>query len=201
MADEHVRDPGSDPLVIDGIEAHPPLTRSQAECIQPLGLLADNREALAGAWRQVESMWAATVIRARRLPDEALHERVNGEWSFIETLRHLVMVTDGWIRRSVLGADPAFHRLGLPPHFITNGAEWGLDVDADPTIEEVLEVRLDRLSQVRRVVDEATDEKLTAVAGEGPWTTLGALQVVTFEEWAHHQFAIRDLTQLEQVRR
>jgi DinB superfamily len=34
-----------------------------------------------------------------------LHESVGGEWSFIETLRHLVFATDSWIRRAILG-DP-----------------------------------------------------------------------------------------------
>jgi hypothetical protein len=27
---------------------------------------------------------------------ELLNRRVNGEWSFTETLRHLVFVTDAW---------------------------------------------------------------------------------------------------------
>lgn len=199
VADEHARAAGSDPMIIGGIAAHPPMTRSQAERIRPLGLLADNPKGLAHAWHQVEEMWTATVLRACRLPDHSLHERVNGEWSFVETLRHLVMVTDGWIRRTVLGADPPFHRLGLPPHFITNGAELGLDADAKPSFDEVLPVRLDRLSQVRQVIDDATVE---GTDGGGRARSLDdarrALQVVTFEEWAHHQFATRDLAKLEQ---
>ena len=199
MADEHARDPAADPLIIDGIAAHPPLTRAQAESIQPCGLLADDPEGLARAWHLVEEMWNTTLLRAQRLPETILHERVEGEWSFVETLRHLVMVTDGWIRRTVLGLDPAFHRLGLPPHFITNAADLGMDVDAKPSLQEVLAVRLDRMSQVRRVIEGSTDETLAGIAGQGPWTTLGAMQVVIFEEWAHHQFATRDLPHLEQM--
>ena len=197
VTDQHARGPGSDPLMVDGIAAYPPMTRAQAERIKPFGLLADDPAGLAGAWGQTEKMWTAIVHRARQLPEQTLHERVNGEWSFVETLRHLVMVTDAWIRRMVLGADPPFHRLGLPPHFITNGAELGLEVDAKPSLDEVLDVRLDRLSQVRQVIDNATEEDLTAIAGQGPWTMLGALQVVIFEEWAHHQYATRDLSHLE----
>lgn len=34
---------------------------------------------------------------------ELLHERVEGEWSFIETLRHLVFATDAWVKRAILG--------------------------------------------------------------------------------------------------
>jgi len=42
-----------------------------------------------------------TVERARLLPPDLLHESVDGEWSFIETLRHLVFATDSWIRRVI----------------------------------------------------------------------------------------------------
>jgi len=58
------------------------------------------------AWDTVERLWDHTVARARRLPPELLHEPVDGEWSFTETLRHLAFATDAWIRRAVLG-DPA----------------------------------------------------------------------------------------------
>ena len=46
------------------------------------------------AWDVVERLWDGTVERARRLQPELLHESVGGEWSFIETLRHLVFATD-----------------------------------------------------------------------------------------------------------
>ena len=50
------------------------------------------------AWEIIERLWAGTVERARGLDPELLHESVNGEFSFIETLRHLVFATDSWIR-------------------------------------------------------------------------------------------------------
>ena len=57
------------------------------------------------AWDVVEQLWGDTVERARRVDPELLHESVGGEWSFIETLRHLAFATDSWIRRAILG-DP-----------------------------------------------------------------------------------------------
>lgn len=66
------------------------------------------------AWDIVELLWDGTVARARRLEPVQLHESVDGEWSFIETLRHLVLVTDGWIRRAVLGDPSPWHPLDLP---------------------------------------------------------------------------------------
>ncbi|HET9257077.1 MAG TPA: DinB family protein, partial [Pseudonocardiaceae bacterium] len=52
-------------------------------------------------WDILERLWGETVERARRLPPELLQESVDGEWPFIETLRHLVFATDAWIRRAI----------------------------------------------------------------------------------------------------
>ena len=51
----------------------------------------------AEAWDILERLWGGTAGRARRLQPELLHEPVDGEWSFIETLRHLLFATDSWI--------------------------------------------------------------------------------------------------------
>jgi hypothetical protein len=58
------------------------------------------------AWGIVERRWDNTVERARGLDPRLLHQSVDGEWSFIETLRHLVFATDAWVRRATLG-DPS----------------------------------------------------------------------------------------------
>ena len=57
------------------------------------------------AWDLNERLWAATVERARMLDPEQLHESVNGEWSFIQTLRHLAFASESWVGRCILG-DP-----------------------------------------------------------------------------------------------
>ena len=66
------------------------------------------------AWDVVERLWAQTVDRARPLDPKLLHESVDGEWSFIETLRHLAFATDAWIRRAVLGDPAPWDPLDLP---------------------------------------------------------------------------------------
>src|SRR6266550_2045982 len=66
------------------------------------------------AWAIIERVWPPTVERAKRLPPELLHERVEGEWSFIETLRHLGAATDAWVRRAILGLPEPYSPLGLP---------------------------------------------------------------------------------------
>ena len=93
----HTRSSGADAIEVEGIKVAPPLTRNQAQTLVSDGLLADNTDGLIGAWRRIGSMWAETVEEARSDPGEIrLLEKVDGEWSFIETLRHLVFVTDAW---------------------------------------------------------------------------------------------------------
>jgi hypothetical protein len=68
----------------------------------------------AEAWDILERLWGQTAERARRMKPELLHESVDGEWSFIETLRHLVFATDSWIIRAILGDPSPWDPLDLP---------------------------------------------------------------------------------------
>src|SRR4029450_13894305 len=65
-------------------------------------------------WDTIERLWSDTVARARRLPEGARQERVDDEWSFVETLRHLVFATDAWASRTVLDEPMPYHRLRYP---------------------------------------------------------------------------------------
>lgn len=177
-----------------------PLTERQAARIEPLGLLADEPAGLTSAWDRIESMWDTTVDRARALPEAALDVRVDGEWSFLQTLRHLIFVTDAWVGDVVLDRPAPHDPIGLPPHFITNGAELGLDLAATPTFAQVLSSRAIAMALVRDTLGTVTGDELTrpCTKFDGRFTVLGALQVVIFEEWAHHQYAVRDLTAVEE---
>ena len=169
-------------------------------------------EGLRAAWETIEDAWEATIQRARRLPEAALHERVDDEWSFVETQRHLLFATDVWIRRSVVDDPKAWHRLGMPPDMRTgrpddNGvfAKWGIDITATPSLDEVVEARHEYQRLVRDVIEQATAETLNLPAPHNPpWipdevpvSMAARLDVVVREEWEHHGFATRDLTILE----
>ena len=176
------------------------LTQHRADELTVDGLFADDPGGFAAAWPELGARWDGAVDRARRLPDGAVHERVADEWSFVETLRHLVFVTDVWVRDIVQEEAEPFHPWGLPPHFAAGAAsELGIDLDATPTLDEVLEVRGHRRAIVRQVISEQTEESLlrTCAPREGRFQVVGALQVVVHEEWAHLQFAERDLAALE----
>ena len=159
------------------------------------------------AWDILERRWAQTFERARRLDPELLHERVDGEWSFVETQRHLVFATDAWIRRALLGDPTPWSPLDLPHDDMADIPEVPRDRDVRPSLEEVLELRRDRMATMREVVNGLTDEQL---AGQTtPVTEPGYPQSKAFpvsdvvgcivnEEWYHHQYATRDLAVLEQ---
>ena len=186
------------------VEVHPPLVeflpQERANRLAAAGVFADDLPGLAGAWERVQGTWTATVERARRLPEPLLDHRVEGEWSFIETLRHLVFVTDGWVGAVVEEATDPHHPWGVPPHFLIEAAPaLGLDLDARPRLDEVLPVRQERVEHVRQVLGRLTPGELRRRCARrgGRFLVVGALQTVVFEEWAHHEYAIRDLAHLE----
>jgi hypothetical protein len=159
------------------------------------------------AWSVVMRRWDAAVERAGALPEDLLHERVDGEWSFIETLRHLVFATDAWVLRAVLGDPTPYHPLGLvhtemPP----DTPAVPHDPDARPSLEEILAVRTDRIGTVTRVLGELTDDNLEAMTrpvlepgypASESFPVRRCLGAVVNEEWLHREFAERDLAALE----
>jgi hypothetical protein len=159
------------------------------------------------AWDTLERLWEDTVDRARRLDPPLLHERVKGEWSFIETQRHLVFATDAWINRALLGDPSPWHPLDLPHDEMADQPSVPRDHDARPSLDEVLELRADRQAVVRRVIEDLTDEQLgastTAVAEPGyPESVSFSVQrcvgCIVNEEFWHRTYAERDLAVLEQ---
>ena len=87
------------------------------------------------AWDVIERLWAGTVERARQLSPALLHEPVDGEWSFIETLRHLVFATDSWIRRVILGDPSPWDPLDLPWDEMPNTPGVPRDRTVRPSLE------------------------------------------------------------------
>ena len=146
----------------------------------------------------VDEAWADTVARARTLPEPTLHRSVDGEWSFVQTLRHLVFATDKWLTAPILGE--GFDPIGLPN---TGSVEFpwpGLDPDADPSFADALAVRAARWARVRRYLDDVTPQALTESVevlenGENP--VHECVHTVFEEEFAHLRYARRDLDRLE----
>ena len=78
--------------------------RSRFRPVAPVDM-REGRDVFAAAWE-------GAIGRARELADEARHRSVDGEWSFVQTLRHLVFATDKWCTVALLGG--TFRPIGLP---------------------------------------------------------------------------------------
>jgi hypothetical protein len=168
------------------------------------GKTADDVRAM---WDTIERLWGHAVERAGRLAESVRTEQVNEEWSFEQTLRHLVFITDAWASRTVLDEPMPYHPLGLPQSWYpqADAAALGIDLAAQPGYEEVLSARADRMAVMRRIVSDLTDEGLSRACQRSPApgypdeerTVIDCLGVVMEEEIEHYRFAVRDLAVLE----
>ncbi len=161
------------------------------------------------AWYLLERLWDGTVERARALDPADLHVSVDEEWSFIETLRHLLFVTDSWVRRAILRVPEPWDPLDLPWDQMSDKPGIPRDREVRPSLDEVLAVRADRQATVRAFLSGLTDDRLDehTVPLEGdswpparPFPVRECLSVLLNEEWYHRQFAERDLAVLERRR-
>jgi uncharacterized damage-inducible protein DinB len=158
---------------------------------------------LRAAWAALERTWAATLERVDAMPPGTVEESVDGEWSFAQTLRHLVLATDMWLGLAILEKDQPFHRFGLTDASLDDeGFDMSVFATDPPSYAEVLEARAGRQAMVRDFLADLTADEL-AVKHTNPHdpeeqeTTLSCLHVILEEEWEHHRFAVRDLAAIE----
>ena len=193
-----------DAVTINGVDVGP-LIEAELDRRDPDRRLVrpTDAEGFRLAWEVVVRRWDQAVQLARSLPEELLHERVDGEWSFIETMRHLVMATDAWVLRALLGDPAPFHPLGLAHTEMPVGTPLvPHDALARPSLDEILAVRAQRMAVVAQVIAGLTDQRLdelTEPVMEPGYPESEAFPVrrclgaVVNEEWLHREFAERDL--------
>jgi len=166
-----------------------------------LRLQPDDADGVRQAWNEAVARAEEVLARARQLPANMLDERVNGEFSFLQTVRHLVFAADRWLTGPVFGDPPPyFHPLGQPHDGALEGPADGIESGARPSLDEVVVMRRDHQQRVEGYLRTITDPELRRVVASpngGETTVLLCLHVVLFEEWWHHQYATRDLAILE----
>ena len=158
---------------------------------------------LRAAWTALERTWAATLERVAAMPAGTVDVSVGGEWSFAQTLRHLVMATDTWLRRAIQAVEQPYDPLGQPN---SSAANDGFDMSSfravTPSYAEVLEVRAGRVAMVSDFLATVTAD-LLAETRTNPWapdhpeTVRSCLHTIFDEEWEHHRYAVRDLDAIE----
>ena len=192
-------------LVVNGIDVGP-YVAAELDRLMPERILMrpTDPDGFRTGFATIERLWDGTVERARTFPPDALHRRVDGEWSFIQTLRHLGFATARWMGMA-LGDPSPWHPFDLPwdeaPGW--DGVPW--DKEIQPSLDEVLAVRAERRALIHRVLDGLTQDELDRVVspianGHPPETVPVAqcLRVVLNEEWEHRLYAERDLTVIEE---
>lgn len=195
-------------LTVNGVDVAP-LVRAELERREPdlAKMRPTDPDGFREAWAALERLWAETVERARALPEPALHESVDEEWSFVETLRHLAFATECWLLRAILGDPKPWDPLSLPWDQMPDTEGVPRDREARPSLDEALALRLDRQAAVRRYLDALDDATLSSdtVPVEAPgWPEQRSFPVreclltLLNEEWWHRQFALRDLAVLDE---
>lgn len=152
--------------------------------------------------RSAHDRLEATIERASGFTEDQRNERVDGEWSTIESLRHLVLVIDLWLSRTILGDPDPFHPMALPPSFMPPKLFPGssIDPEARPSFDEACVVIRERLAAVRAYVDRVTEDELKRPVEAHARTVGGALGVLFDELAAHDSFINRDLDRLRPAR-
>ena len=139
----------------------------------------------------------ATMQRASTFAEADLQRGVDDEWSTVQSLRHLVLIVDVWLSRTILGEDDPFHPMALPPHFMpAKMPGTSIDPDAVPTFAEACAVVRGRLDALRAYTDALDDDALNVPVNNHAKTVGGALGVLFDEFAAHDYFINRDLDKL-----
>jgi hypothetical protein len=149
--------------------------------------VASCREALEIVLSQLD----ATFARARALPEAKRRERVDDEWSVIETVRHLVYVIDKWLTFIIEGGDDATDPIALP-----NTADAPIDPNADPSFDEAAAAWRDRRAHLEAYVGELSSDELERNVRYGI-PALHGMNVIFSELWWHNRYMARDLEVLE----
>ncbi|KUG52030.1 DinB superfamily protein [Serinicoccus chungangensis] len=191
---------GEGTLLVNGVDVAP-LVDAELDRRFPGRALrrAADPDGLRAAWAALETAWAGAVARAEGMPPGTVEVSVAGEWSFAQTLRHLVMATDTWLRGAVLGLPAPYHPIGQPnAEYALDGHDPSVFHETDPSWERVLQVRAERVAMVRAHLATVTADDLE-VPRRTPWapaypeSTLSCLRTIVEEEWEHLRFAQRDL--------
>ena len=186
-------------LLVNGVDVLPLV---EAELNRRFPGRAERRaadpEGLRAAWARLEDTWAATLARVAAMPAGTVDVSVGGEWSFAQTLRHLVFATDMWLGRAILRIEQPFHPIGQMDAGTENDGMERPVFTAVAQYAEVLEVRAGRVAMVRDFLATVTPDELAAQRGnphapDHPETVLSCLHVILDEEWEHHRYAVRDL--------
>ncbi len=197
-------------LTVNGVDVGP-YVEAQRDARYPerVAIRRGDADGFREAWAATSERWKQTMAEAAARPAPDLTQSVDGEWSFLQTLRHLVFATDAWYRRCVRRERDPFWPAGLAA---TDMSAWfvdacRLDSRAAPSPEDVYAARAERRRQVGEFIAGATDADLAAPCRRNPvaaypadprkYTVGQCLGIVATEELEHWVIATRDLAAID----
>ncbi|SDL41211.1 DinB family protein [Tessaracoccus oleiagri] len=189
-------------LIVNGVNVGP-LIEAELNRRDPEReiLYREDADSFRQGWAIMEHRWNDTIERARALPAQLLHESVDGEWSFLQSLRHVSFVVAAWIEHAAMGRPAPWHPLDLPWDSAPEMEGFTPDRDARPSLDEVLIPFRERQRTVRHFLQDLSDDDLerTVTTDGTSWPRVedfpvrGCIFVTVTETYEHHQFATRDL--------
>lgn len=196
-------------LVVNGVDVAPYVdAQRDGRYPERVATRRGDAEGLREAWVGTSDRWKHTMAEVAARPATDLTRSLDGEWSFLQTLRHLVFATDAWYLRCVRRERDPFWPAGvpatdMPPWFV---AACRLDPQAAPSPEDVFAARAERRRHVGEFLARATDANLAEPCRRNPvaaypadprkFTVGQCLGIVVTEELEHWIIATRDLAAL-----
>lgn len=190
-------DGGIDRLVINGVDVTAYVNDRDVWFPLRSQLFPTEPAPMRLGWQRLVAAWQGAIERARGLSGEQQLASVDGEWSFVQTLRHLVFATDKWFTVPVLGA--AFHPIGLPNSGSADFGWPGIDPRAAPTFEVAAAAWQGRAEVLRDHLEGVTPAALEVeveVLENGMSAVHDCIGVVFEEHFQHLRYATRDLDRL-----
>lgn len=187
-----------DRLVVNGVDVTDYVNQHDRWWPLRNNLSPDSVEVLVQSWDTLRSEWATLMEKVSRADPSVVTQSVDGEWSLLDTFRHLIFAMDKWFVLPILGAN-SFESIGLPN---TSSAqrEWpGIDTDASPDFATVLRARALQHEKFTSYISSMKLENLpdsVSVMENGTVPALMCFHVVLEEEFEHLRYIIRDLSAL-----
>lgn len=156
------------------------------------------------AWSRLQQVWAPTLARAEALPVATQNAHVDGEWSIIQTVRHLSFAITSWLDRAILGDPSPWQALDLPWDQMPPHPDVPRDTDTSVTFAQARGLFDASASRLTAYVDGLGEHDLAQPAhlSSNPnWPderpdVAKCLRVILNETFWHHRFAVRDLDAL-----
>jgi hypothetical protein len=198
-----IRDIEDAPLYVNGVDVVPLVDAELNRRFPGRELrMAESIDDLRRGWSAVSTAWESLLDRAASMPEGSIDASVEGEWSFAQTVRHLILATNAWLHGGIAGVPQPFHPYGqVFDGYAQHGGDMSL-FSEPPSYEALLAVRAEHQEMVRDYLAAASDETLAETCAN-PWdsehviTKLTCIRVILIEEWEHLRFATRDLDALE----